>query len=86
MPGWWVETLRLLRAQTVELGTVRERIGRLIRQVDQAELGAGSPDRALAAAAVRLARGGMRLVRPGQRADGLYAQQVAMKTPARPVR
>ncbi len=39
----WVvdERLRLLQAQAVELGTVRERIGSLIRQVDQAELGAG---------------------------------------------
>ena len=76
--GVVAETLRLLRAQTVELGTVRERIGRLIRQVDQAELGAG--DRIGPWQLQQcLARGGMGVVHLAERADGLYAQQVAIK-------
>lgn len=72
------QTLRLLQAQTLELGAVREQIGRLISQVDQAELGPG--DRVGPWQLQQcLARGGMGMVFLAQRADGLYQQQVAVK-------
>lgn len=72
------QTLRLLQAQTLELGAVREQIGRLISQVDQAELGPG--DRIGPWQLQQcLARGGMGMVFLAQRADGMYQQQVAIK-------
>lgn len=77
-PAVIAQTLRLLQAQTVELGSVREQIGKLIHQVDQGELGPG--DR-IGPWQLRqcLARGGMGVVYLAERADGMYSQQVAVK-------
>jgi tetratricopeptide (TPR) repeat protein len=72
------ETLGLLEAQTCDLGRAREPMEQLLAVAVVSELGEGDrigPWRLCE----RLASGGMGIVFRAERADGLYAQDVAIK-------
>ena len=72
------ETLELLEAQTSDLGRAREPLEQLLAASVASELGEGDvigPWRLRE----RLASGGMGIVFRAERADGLYAQEVAIK-------
>ncbi len=72
------ETLELLQAQTCDLGRAREPMAQLFAAAVPSELGEGDrigPWRLCE----RLASGGMGIVFRAERADGLYAQEVAIK-------
>lgn len=72
------ETLELLEAQTSDLGNAREPMEQLFAAAVPAELSDGDvigPWRLCE----RLASGGMGIVFRAERADGLYAQEVAIK-------
>ena len=77
-PAVIAETLELLRAQTRELGSAQEPLERMLGGALESELIEGDqvgPWRLCQ----RLASGGMGVVFRAERADGLYAQDVAIK-------
>ncbi|WP_057628782.1 protein kinase domain-containing protein [Stenotrophomonas terrae] len=77
-PAVIAETLELLQAQTCDLGRAREPMAQLFAASAPSELGEGDcigPWRLCE----RLASGGMGIVFRAERADGLYAQEVAIK-------
>ena len=77
-PELIARTLRLLQAQTCELGQVRQQVSGLLHNVEQVVPGEGDllgPWRLQQC----LARGGMGVVYLAERADGMYHQQVAVK-------
>ena len=77
-PAVIAETLELLQAQTCDLGRAREPMAQLFAAAAPSELGEGDcigPWRLCE----RLASGGMGIVFRAERADGLYAQEVAIK-------
>ncbi|MCD9086190.1 serine/threonine-protein kinase [Stenotrophomonas sp. SY1] len=77
-PAVIAETLELLHAQTLDLGNAREPLERMLAEPMGSELVEGDsvgPWRLCE----QLASGGMGIVFRAERADGLYAQEVAIK-------
>lgn len=77
-PQMIARTLRLLQAQTRELGQLRQQVSELLHHAEQAVPAEGDllgPWRLQQC----LARGGMGMVYLAGRADGMYSQQVAVK-------
>ncbi|MGN0858787.1 MAG: tetratricopeptide repeat protein [Stenotrophomonas sp.] len=77
-PEMIARTLRLLQAQTRELGQLRQQVSELLHHAEQAVPAEGDllgPWRLQQC----LARGGMGMVYLAERADGMYSQQVAVK-------
>ncbi len=72
------ETLELLKAQTQDLGSAREPMQRLFTATTESELAEGDQIGPWKLCE-RLASGGMGIVFRAERADGLYAQEVAIK-------